>query len=98
MKQRLYIFIALSILNIGNAQNCIDFTSSKEFDFDTMLISKDEKTLGKAKIIIKIFDRKKRVKIQTIYLESEFILKSKNSFRYCENNKSYSANMFLEST
>jgi hypothetical protein len=98
MKKSMFVLISFSILSFGNAQNCIDFTSSKEFDFDTMFISQDEKLLGKAKVIIKIFSRKKQVKTQTIELENEFMLKSTKSYRYCENNKSYSADIFLEST
>lgn len=96
MRKRLYILIAICNLTISNAQNCVDFTTSKYFDFDTMLISRDEKKLGKAEIVIKIFDRKKAQKIQTIHFESEFILKSE-SFKYCENNKSYQADIFLQS-
>ena len=96
MKQHLFTLIAFSIFNFSNAQNCIDFNLSKVFDFDILLISKDQNDLGKAEITIKIFNKLKRIKVQTIHLESEFILKSK-SFKECENDKSYSANINLES-
>jgi hypothetical protein len=96
MKQLLFLLIAFSISTFGHAQNCIDFHLSKVYDFDILLISKDNNDLGKAEIIIKIFDKWKKKKVQTINVESEFILKSK-SFKECENNKSYSTNVHLES-
>lgn len=97
MKLKIFIIIVFSIFNFSNAQNCIDFNLSKVFDFDVMLISKDEKELGNVEITIKIFDKWKRVKVQTIKIESEFILKSE-SFKECSNNKKYLANTYLEST
>ena len=96
MRQYLFFLIAISFLTVSNAQNCFDFDSSKEFDFNTIVTYKDEQKLGKADILIQIIDRKNGVKVQTILIESEFILKSKN-FRFCENNKSYPSDTFLES-
>ena len=96
MKQHFYTLIAISILTFSNAQNCIDSKISKNFNFNTVLISKDKDTLGKAEIIIKVFDKRKALEIQTIRFESEFILKSE-SFKNCENNKSYSADTYLKS-
>jgi hypothetical protein len=96
MKKRLFILISYTIFNFGNAQNCIDFDLSKVYDFDVMLRSKDNKDLGKAEIIIGIHDKTKQKKVQTINIESEFILKSK-SFKECQNNKKYSANEYLKS-
>ena len=96
MRQHLFTLIAFGIFTFGNAQNCIDFHLSKTFDFDILLISKDQNNLGKAEIIIKIFDKWKKIKVQTIHIESEFILKSK-SFKACENNNLYSSNIFLKS-
>jgi hypothetical protein len=96
MKQLLFLLIVFSISTFGYAQNCIDFNLSKIYDFDILLISKDKNDLGKAEIIIKIFDKWKKKKVQTINIESEFILKSK-SFKECENNKYYSTNEHLES-
>jgi hypothetical protein len=95
MKQHLFIFIVLGISIIGNAQNCIDSKLSKIFDFDILSISKDQNNLGKVEIVITIYDKGKVLKIQTIHLDSEFILKSE-SFK-CKNNKSYSANTYLAS-
>ena len=96
MKQQIFILIAFVSFTVSNAQNCIDFDLSKVYDFDIMLISKDKNDIGKAEIIIKIFDKLKREKIQTIQFESKFISKSK-SFKECENNKSYQANTYLKS-
>jgi hypothetical protein len=96
MKKHQFSLIAFFIFTISSAQNCIDFHLSKVYDFDILLVSKDKKDLGKAEIIIKIFDKWKRKKVQTITFESEFILKSK-SFKECENDKSYSANTYLKS-
>ena len=96
MKKYLFIIIANCFLTSISAQNCIDFNLSKIFDFESLLISKDQKDLGKAKIIINIFDKRKALKTQTISFESEFILKSE-SFKQCENNKSYMADTYLNS-
>lgn len=96
MKKRLFTLFAFIYFTFSNAQNCIDFDLSNIYDFDTMLISKDKQDLGKAEIIIGIYDKTKLKKVQTIKIESEFILKSK-SFKECRNNKKFSANTFLKS-
>ncbi|TDP59381.1 XAC2610-related protein [Flavobacterium dankookense] len=96
MKKQLFLLFGFIIFNFGNAQNCLEFDLSKTYDFDIMLVSKDDKDLGKAEIIIGIHDKIKLKKIQRIKIESEFILKSK-SFKECLNNKKYSANEFLKS-
>ena len=75
-------------------KNCIDSKTSKNFNFDISLISKDENNLGKAEIIIKIIDKKRNEEIQKISFMSEFILKSE-SFKNGKNNKSYPSNTHL---
>ena len=54
MKQQIYALIALSLLTFCTCKNCIDSKTSKNFNFDISLISKDENNLGKAEIIVKI--------------------------------------------
>ena len=94
MKQQIYALIALSLLTFCTCKNCIDSKTSKNFNFDISLISKDENNLGKAEIIVKIIDKKRNEEIQKISFMSEFILKSE-SFKNCKNNKSYSSNAHL---
>lgn len=96
MKENLLILIVIFTFSVCKSQNCLDRKLSQNFDFDVSLISKDKNDLGKAIIIIKIFDKRKAIQLQTIEMESEFILKSE-SFKNCENNKSFSSNEFLKS-
>jgi hypothetical protein len=88
MKKIFYFTIAVITFNFSYSQNCIDFKLSKQFIFEIYFESLDNCDLGKAKIIIDVFLKKNKLKIESIKINSESILKSE-SFKNCTTNKQY---------
>ncbi|AWA31103.1 hypothetical protein HYN48_13955 [Flavobacterium magnum] len=90
-----FTFLIFIFSSICSAQNCIDWKLSKTFDFDIMAKSDDPSSLSKTRIVVKVFNKIKKIQLQTIVIESESILTSKSY--PCVNNNSYATDTFLKS-
>lgn len=86
----------LFFVNHCPAQNVVDSTTSTNFNFLILVKSKDENTLGKAEIVVKVIDKRTEVETQTIRFVSDFILKSE-SYIQNRNNRYYPANVTIVS-
>ena len=86
----------LFFVNHCPAQNVVDSTTSTNFNFLILVKSKDENTLGKAEIVVKVIDKRTEVETQTIRFVSDFILKSE-SYIQNRNNRYHPANVTIVS-
>jgi hypothetical protein len=69
-------------------QKCVDKNLSNNFIFETEIDTKSQNELTSCRILVSVYDNKNNKKIQSLEINSEFILVTK-SFKNCESNRSF---------